>query len=46
MAYYLKEVLEQLDVGTVGQNVCFYLMITVMLLIVIVQFSILKQRKN
>ncbi len=46
MAYYLSDVLEQIDVGTVFQNVCFYLLITVMLIMIVVQISILKERKS
>jgi hypothetical protein len=40
-----NEFIQQLDVGTVAQNIGFYSLIACMLLIILVQHSVLKQRK-
>jgi hypothetical protein len=45
MPHTFNELLQQLDVGTVAQNIGFYSLMTGMVLIILVQHSILKQRK-
>jgi hypothetical protein len=41
-----NELLQQLDMGTVAQNIGFYSLITLMILVICVQHSVLNQRKN
>lgn len=41
-----NELLQQLDIGTVAQNIGFYSLIIGMLLVILVQHSVLDKRKN